>query len=31
MKFKDKENDDVYLSLKDENDIPDGDHVLVIP
>ncbi|OIS27637.1 RNA deprotection pyrophosphohydrolase [Staphylococcus cohnii] len=31
VKFKDKENDDVYLSLKDENDIPDGDHVLVIP
>ena len=31
VKFKDKENDDVFLSFKDENDIPDADHVLVIP
>ena len=31
VKFKDKENDDVFLSFKDEDDIPDADHVLVIP
>ncbi|MGJ5711639.1 RNA deprotection pyrophosphohydrolase [Staphylococcus auricularis] len=32
MKFKDKENDDVYLTFKsDETDEPDGKHVLIIP
>ncbi|MBM0868176.1 8-oxo-dGTP diphosphatase [Staphylococcus auricularis] len=32
VKFKDKENDDVYLTFKsDEMDEPDGRHVLIIP
>ncbi len=31
MKFKDKDNDNVYLSYKDKEDIADGNHVLIIP
>ncbi|HLR19936.1 MAG TPA: nucleoside triphosphatase YtkD [Staphylococcus sp.] len=31
MKFKDRENDDVFLSYKSDGDKADGDHVLVIP
>ncbi|RIP34003.1 nucleoside triphosphatase YtkD [Staphylococcus gallinarum] len=31
VKFKDKENDNVYLTYKDDSDIPDGEHVLIIP
>lgn len=31
VKFKDRENDDVFLSFKDDNAVPNGDHVLVIP
>ncbi|MBU0438043.1 nucleoside triphosphatase YtkD [Staphylococcus succinus] len=31
VKFIDKENDNVYLTYKDDNDIANGEHVLILP
>ncbi|MEJ7220909.1 nucleoside triphosphatase YtkD, partial [Staphylococcus gallinarum] len=31
VKFKDKENDDVYLTFKKKVDYANGNHVLIIP
>lgn len=31
VKFIDKENDNVYLTYKNDNDKADGEHVLIIP
>lgn len=31
MKFRDKDNDEVYLTYKSNKDVADGQHVLIIP